>query len=1222
MVKGKRFWNSLAIRKGATGAFVLLFVLLACGNSANAQMRSRRLAITSVKPRLMTLKRTTQVPKTSNSAKPPAEKPFLYNVSRQQIQQLKTSRISPGVTGGTSVFDRSQKTTVTKKRLFKTMAPVSGQGFGGISQGDASTDYYPPDPILAASSNEIVQTVNDAFEVTDTTGQVIYYESLYDLFSYADSAGEIFDPKVVYDPQNGRFILLCLYANDFDETSQYLLAVSEDSTDPGGLWWTYTFDATSDGTNPSPYMADFPGLGFDSTSIYMTSNQYDFATNSFQYAKLVVVDKASVYSGNYPGSTNEFYNMTNNDGSVVFTLKPASIIGSSSNEYLLNTESDGGDYITAWEISYASGTPSLTRAATVTIGNYSVPPDAQQAGSTSLIATGDCRTQEVVWKDNELYTAFTESYNWGSGPVAAVRLLKINTNTWAADRNVNFGADGINYFYPAVTPNNLDQTFLVFNSSSSSEDVDIRAAAEVWSDSSSVYIDGGFSNYEDPRWGDYSGISLSPTGTVWCTAEEAFGAYSWGTAIASLTKALGPTFTYMDLSDTVADFIGVKVGTSTTLRFAISNPVSSSGILSGTATVENSRFTILQGGTFSLSPGKEDDVVIQYNAANSGFMDDTLIVTNNSSSYSSPVKIPIVAYGITASSKPKRILFDLADDYYGTSDSLYFASFIRLLRAQGNTVVLDDGTFDLRGFDYFVSVTPYQDYTSSQVSTLQSFVKGGGGLIVLPYAYYGPGSQFQNDLLSAPGWTTGISITNEIVEDTTEDIDSTSTWVKLFHLPHPNDPVVAGIDTLGGFDALNLSVSAPADSLVVTSPNASSYFMKLQPVNGRYPRQNEQSLSAKGDEQILGAANSGPLPLVAKINVGSGQIIVFGSEEMFTESDYYPAYGGYPPYYFQGIRYDKNRVLGLNSFGTQTGPAVVTITSVQDVPNDAGEQVRVTWKTGFADGPSPITSFAVWRFDSSWTFLSKVPVDGDSIYSVIVPTLADSGVGGMSFAKYRVTVYTSNDLDIFTSSADSGYSVDNLVPHTPTNLMAHSVDSGFVALSWSAITDKDLQYYQIYRSSNSGFVADSSTLIGATIDTVYTDRTVQIGSQYYYRIGAVDFSGNRSLASPSAGLVVTSVKGKSSVPTVFSLAQNYPNPFNPTTVISYQLPVNSLVTLRVYDVLGRLVTTLVNVRQKAGNYSVTFDAGRFPSGVYLYRITANANNGKSFVDTKKLMLVK
>jgi hypothetical protein len=89
------------------------------------------------------------------------------------------------------------------------------------------------------------------------------------------------------------------------------------------------------------------------------------------------------------------------------------------------------------------------------------------------------------------------------------------------------------------------------------------------------------------------------------------------------------------------------------------------------------------------------------------------------------------------------------------------------------------------------------------------------------------------------------------------------------------------------------------------------------------------------------------------------------------------------------------------------------------------------------------------------------------------------------------------------------------------------------------------------------------------------------------------------------------------VPKEYALLQNYPNPFNPNTTIKYQVPELNFISLKVYDVLGSEIVTLVNEEKSIGNYEVEFDALKFPSGVYFYKIQAG-----SFIETKKMVLMK
>jgi endo-1,4-beta-xylanase len=128
---------------------------------------------------------------------------------------------------------------------------------------------------------------------------------------------------------------------------------------------------------------------------------------------------------------------------------------------------------------------------------------------------------------------------------------------------------------------------------------------------------------------------------------------------------------------------------------------------------------------------------------------------------------------------------------------------------------------------------------------------------------------------------------------------------------------------------------------------------------------------------------------------------------------------------------------------------------------------------------------------------------------------------------------------------------------------------------------------------------------------------------------AVDYSASVSAAS-ALGVANDNLKTaiRNLVQTVvkaFALAQNYPNPFNPTTVINYQLPATSTISLKLYDLLGQEKMTLSEGIHQPGNYNATLDARGLASGVYFYRLLANEIDGgqaNSYVDTKKLMVLK
>ena len=100
-------------------------------------------------------------------------------------------------------------------------------------------------------------------------------------------------------------------------------------------------------------------------------------------------------------------------------------------------------------------------------------------------------------------------------------------------------------------------------------------------------------------------------------------------------------------------------------------------------------------------------------------------------------------------------------------------------------------------------------------------------------------------------------------------------------------------------------------------------------------------------------------------------------------------------------------------------------------------------------------------------------------------------------------------------------------------------------------------------------------------------------------------------------VIVANDSGDLTIPTEYRLGQNYPNPFNPSTRINYQLPENKHVSLRIYNIQGTLVTTLVDKEMEAGYHSAYWNASGFASGVYFYRFMSG-----SFVSVKRLLLLK
>ena len=219
-----------------------------------------------------------------------------------------------------------------------------------------------------------------------------------------------------------------------------------------------------------------------------------------------------------------------------------------------------------------------------------------------------------------------------------------------------------------------------------------------------------------------------------------------------------------------------------------------------------------------------------------------------------------------------------------------------------------------------------------------------------------------------------------------------------------------------------------------------------------------------------------------------------------------------------------------------------------------------------------------------------------------------------------------SSLSGFSQFALGGNTIDNPLdgplPVELTTFSANTIDRD-VKLNWITATEQNNSGFELQRqnsvSNNQysnwekiGFIKGSGTKSTPT-NYSYNDTKLNTG-KYKYRLKQIDYNGNFEYFNLNSEIII-------GTPNKFDISQNYPNPFNPTTKIDYNLPFESQVSIKVYDISGREVKTLVNETKQAGYYTVDFSGNDFASGMYFYRITAE-NNGQKIVMMKKMLMIK
>mgnify|MGYP001259493346 CR=1 FL=1 len=191
-----------------------------------------------------------------------------------------------------------------------------------------------------------------------------------------------------------------------------------------------------------------------------------------------------------------------------------------------------------------------------------------------------------------------------------------------------------------------------------------------------------------------------------------------------------------------------------------------------------------------------------------------------------------------------------------------------------------------------------------------------------------------------------------------------------------------------------------------------------------------------------------------------------------------------------------------------------------------------------------------------------------------------------------------------------------VIPVELTSFTA-SASVSSVTLKWSTATETNNHGFEVQRSSGEEFHTITFVQGQGTATEIrnysYIDKDLKAG-HYSYRLKQVDYNGNFEYSNVVEAEVIA--------PSVFALEQNYPNPFNPSTTINFSLAVDSKISLKIFNVLGQEVASLLNGQMSAGSQKVSFDASSLNSGVYFYRLEADGIDGQKFSSTKKMILTK
>lgn len=424
------------------------------------------------------------------------------------------------------------------------------------------TGWRPPDPHVAVGPSHLVAVVNSSmafFTKEGTPGFQQDFDTFFASLFTAQMNKFIFDPKVLYDRQAQRFVVIALDQETSSQRSRVLMAVSDDN-DPNGDWHLYALDVKATVAGQISW-GDYPGFGGNKDGYAIALNMFSFASDSFRGVQIVTIRKSTVLDGG-TAVTTSFLNTANDS----FTLQVAETFDNATSK-LYCTSSASESAIKVWTLDGLAGTPAAPTSQLVTVPSHVLPGgySAPSAGDRFLDEL-DGRLINTVFRGNKLLTVHTVKSNTDSRN--RIRWYEFNQPNGGAATLAQSGeviepsTAPAHFHCGAISKNAVGDIGLIFTRSR--PDIkegqvitipgiaaDIMRAARKSSDpagfmgapvlvQSSAESTYGFSGIN--RWGDYAAITVDPVddNKFWAIHMNGGNGTTWKTEVFSfaVTPAL------------------------------------------------------------------------------------------------------------------------------------------------------------------------------------------------------------------------------------------------------------------------------------------------------------------------------------------------------------------------------------------------------------------------------------------------------------------------------------------------------------------------------------------------------------------------------------------------------------------------------------------------------------------------------------------------------------